>query len=243
MSGDAAKIYSDRQYLDNNPDWHLEDTKWKAGEIDAILRRNGVSWHSGVEVGCGSGGIVAELARRYPQNSLTGYDVAKDADAFWSRHTEKNANYKHADFLAGNDRKDLLMLIDVFEHVDDYMGFLRQLSGRADTFVFHIPLDLHVQGLLRRSYMRARKVVGHLHYFTRESALATLTDTGYEIVDWSYTDVSGQANKSTRAMRTRLINPVRRLLSSAAPNLAALLLGGFSLVVLCRRQEGQAANS
>ena len=65
----ASSIYDDRSYLERNPDWHFADTAWKALEIDRILKKNKIAWNSAVEVGCGSGGIVANMAARYPERS------------------------------------------------------------------------------------------------------------------------------------------------------------------------------
>ncbi|MER8507353.1 methyltransferase domain-containing protein [Mesorhizobium sp. M0199] len=228
----AADIYSDSQYLANNPDWHLADTAWKAREIANILERNNVVWRDAVEVGCGSGGIVGKLAAKYPGRPIHGYDISEDAAKLWPLQKASGAIFHHEDFLATKSVHDLVMLIDVFEHVEDYMGFLRALRPHGRYHVFHIPLDLHVQGLVRRAYMHARQKVGHLHYFTRETALATLEDTGYTVVDWHFTDVAGEANVSTRPLRTKLLNPVRKLIGSVAPATSALLLGGFSLMVL-----------
>ena len=79
------------------------------------------------------------------------------------------------------------MAIDVFEHVEDYFGFLRKLREKAEYKIFHIPLDLSVQTVLRSSpIIKGRKSVGHIHYFTKETALETLKDTGYEIIDYFY---------------------------------------------------------
>ncbi len=225
-------IYDDTTYLSQNPDWHLADTAWKAREITNILTKNKVVWTSAVEVGCGSGGIVADLARRFPDWQLTGFDVSADAGAFWKNRNAPNLKLERADFLQRSDAYDLLLLIDVFEHVPDYMGFLKALSNRAKHFVFHIPLDLHVSALLRDSHLNARNVVGHLHYFSKSSAIATLADTGYRVQDWAYTSVSTEANAASRAARTKLLNPIRRVAHAIAPDLTATLIGGFSLIVL-----------
>lgn len=32
-----------------------------------------------------------------------------------------------------------------------------------------------------------RRSVGHIHYFTKETALALLEDTGYRVIDHGYT--------------------------------------------------------
>ncbi len=230
----AENIYSDKTYLANNSDWHLEDTPWKAYEISRILDRNKVQWKTAVEVGCGSGGIVDQLAKSFPDRSLSGYDIASDAVKFWSNFKRPNLQFKKEDFIKSNATCDVLLLIDVFEHVEDYMGFLRSLRSKSKWFVFHIPLDLHVQGLLRNRQVAAREKVGHLHYFSETTALATLRDTGFDVVDHILTDVAISANKSHRALRTRLLNPLRKIFSKVAPHKAALVLGGYSLMVLCR---------
>lgn len=235
LSDDAENVYSDQQYLELNPDWHLEDTAWKADFIQKILSKNAVQWQSGVEVGCGTGGIVYNLAKAYGDKELFGYDIAEDAAQFWERFQRPNLTLEQQDFLSKNNSNyDLLMLIDVFEHVEDYFAFLRKLSMRAEYFVFHIPLDLHVQGLLRKSHVRARELVGHLHYFTKDTALATLKDCGYEVVDWEFTKVAQQANAKTRRLRTKLLNPLRQVAEKMAPEMTATFLGGYSLLVLCK---------
>jgi SAM-dependent methyltransferase len=240
MAQDVTKttdaIYSDCTYLENNANWHLEDTPWKAAEILRIVGRNKVDWQHAVEVGCGTGGIVYELARVHADRQFSGFDISRDAAAFWPRFNLPNLKLSHEDFLNSKMTADLLLLIDVFEHVEDYMGFLRRLRGRSRWFVFHIPLDLHVQGLLRNRQISAREIVGHLHYFSQATALATLRDCGFNIVDSFLTDVAFEANKSTRALRTRLLNPVRRLAAAISPEKTALLLGGYSLMVLARAE-------
>ena len=121
--------------------------------------------------------------------------------------------------------------IDVFEHVEDYMGFLRKLRTKAQYKIFHIPLDLSVQGILRRSFLPARREsVGHLHYFTEDTALATLRDTGYRILEASFTTVDAQIQHPTR--KGRIAKWPRTLLGKVNPSVASRVLGGFSLLVL-----------
>jgi hypothetical protein len=45
--------------------------------------------------------------------------------------------------------------------------------------LFHIPLDLSVQAAIRKNGLLTRRDnFAHLHYFTKETALRTLTDVG-----------------------------------------------------------------
>jgi len=85
------------------------------------------------------------------------------------------------DLLETKERFDLLLCIDVFEHIPNYLVFLEKLRNHADRFIFHIPLDLSVLTILRPArLLKGRYGVGHLHTFNYELALAVLKDTGYE---------------------------------------------------------------
>jgi trans-aconitate methyltransferase len=167
----SDNIYGDGSYRNSNPDWHSADSGWKADRVAAILAKNKVEYRSCVEVGCGAGKILSHLARQQPAKSFVGYDVSPDAAALWVTLPPSSVTYRHEDFTAAASFHDLLLLIDVFEHVEDYMGFLRKLSNRARWFVFHIPLDMHLSALLRDRQLHAREKVGHLHYFRRRRRL------------------------------------------------------------------------
>jgi hypothetical protein len=79
--------------------------------------------------------------------------------------------------------------------------------------------------------------VGHLHYFTKETALATLQDTGYEIQDYFFTARPTQAGGG---LKQHLAQLPRRLLGCMNAALAAKLLGGFSLLVLAEARPESA---
>ena len=125
------------------------------------------------------------------------------------------------------------MAIDVFEHVEDYFSFLRKLKTKAKYKIFHIPLDLSVSTVLRSSpIIKSRQVVGHIHYFTKETALETLKDTGYEIIDYFYT--SGSLELPNLGQKTNLLKIPRKLAFLVNKDLAVRLLGGYSLMVLTK---------
>jgi hypothetical protein len=140
----------------------------------------------------------------------------------------------HTDDLISKDVEpfDLLLCVDVVEHVEDYMGFLRKLRTKAVHKIFHIPLELGVYMILRpQAFVNARKTVGHLHSFTKETALATLNDTGYTIIDWFYTP-SAIDNPFNRIRR--LIRFPHQVLTLMNPDFSVRLLGGYELLVLTK---------
>ncbi len=228
-------IYSDAgsDYMQLTKSWHVEDSPWKASNIWEILKKNNISPKSVVEVGCGLGEILYSLNDYMKDDSIRfdGYDIATDAIEIASKKQRDNVKFYCEDFTAVETQPhDVLLMIDVFEHVPDYIGFIEKCNDRATYKIFHIPLELHMLGLLRNQLVEARKGIGHLHYFSKETALATLEDTGLEIIDYTYTH-NPKKNKRTRR---KIADVPRRMMFPVIPNLTVKLLGGYSLMVLAK---------
>jgi 2-polyprenyl-3-methyl-5-hydroxy-6-metoxy-1,4-benzoquinol methylase len=231
----TEKIYTEENgaYLKNNPTWHVEDSPWKAKQISKMLIRNPIKPKSIAEIGCGAGEILNQLYGSMPDDvRFTGYDISVDAISLAKLREKERLQFKQENFLETNERFDLLLMMDVLEHVDDYLGFLRLCKGKAKNTIFHIPLDISAQGILRNTLMDARNSVGHLHYFTKETAIATLIDAGFEIVDFFYT--AGSFDLPGKSLKSRIAVLPRKLMFKANQDFAAKLLGGFSLLVLAK---------
>jgi len=228
----AIERYSGGLYLKENPDWHIEDTAWKANHIARMVDSNKLTFASCIEVGCGAGYILKYLSEKYRSARFTGYDISPQLRPFWDNVVDDRITFHRCNFCESTEKYDLLLLIDVFEHVEDYLGFLRSLSTRAKYFVFHIPLDMNVQLLLRDRHAHFRDTIGHLHYFSKSSAIRTLEDAGYEIKNWFYTASSQEAGLSKRSIKSNALNIVRRFLFRACPDLVVKSLGGYSIMVL-----------
>ncbi len=230
----TPSIYTDGTYLAGHGSWHQEDSPWKARHVRAILERNGIVFETLCEVGCGAGEILSMLARSYPGKRLCGYEISPQAFALCRGKERDGLTFKLGDLLAETTaRFDVLLAIDVFEHVEDYLGFLKTLKGKAAYQVFHIPLDLSVQSVLRmRPILKLRNEVGHLHYFTKETALATLRYAGYDVVDAFFTATA--VDLPNRGWKADLMRLPRRALYALSPDWAARLFGGYSLMVLAK---------
>lgn len=228
-------IYENGDYLFKNPGWHEHDSPWKAGLIKKMLERNNLHPSEICEVGCGAGGILSCLASESAENvKFFGYDISPQAYEI-SKHKEKdNIRFHLKDLLHENEaRFDLVMCIDVFEHVEDYLGFLKKLKGKGEYKIFHIPLDLSVQTVLRgSSLLERRSSLGHIHYFTKQTALATLTDTGYKIVDYCYTHKFVDA--PALGWKNKVTKKILQLCFLMHEDLAARILGCSSLLVLTK---------
>lgn len=221
-----ADIYKNGDYLAQNEDWHSAESPWKANHILEILQRNNVSFETAAEVGCGAGRILHDLYQALPDRYFHGFDISPQAASFWQNLPCTDVNYTLGNFLETSQNFDLLLAIDVFEHVPDYMGFLEHLATRARHFVFHIPLDMNMLMLAKDEHSELRSRIGHIHYYSRATAEAALQDCGYRIIDWFYTA------DYTLPGHERRINPLRKLMFKLSPDLAVKTLGGWSMMVL-----------
>jgi hypothetical protein len=225
-------IYLDETYLDNNPTWHIEDSPWKARQIHTLLDKNKIKANTICEVGCGAGEILKQLSLKYPSAQLTGYELSPQAFELCKTRTNDKVHYHMENIIDKDVFFDALLCIDVFEHVEDYIGFLKSIKNKAVYKVFHIPLDISVLSVLRNSMMNARNSIGHLHYFVPETALATLKDSGYEVIDYFFTPSFDDLPSKT--IKSKIARLPRKLLYSISPKLMVKLLGGCSLIVLTK---------
>ena len=236
MSLQENYVAENSEYLKNNPTWHIEDSPWKATQILKMIERNKLHPSSVVEIGCGAGEILNQLHQRLPDKSIefTGFEIAPDAFKLCEERKKERLNYFQQDLLQTDKKFDLLLMIDVFEHVDDYIGFVKKAGEKATYKIYHIPLDMSVLSIYTNYPIGIRKSVGHLHYFMKDTALATLTDAGQEIVDWFYTPGAFEVNSKNSNFAGTVINFFRKIFYKINQEFAIKTFGGFSLMVLTR---------
>jgi SAM-dependent methyltransferase len=227
-----SRIYLTGEYVEANPTYHVEDSGLKAAAILRMLHKHGVQPSTVCEVGCGAGEILRLLQGSLePGTSFEGFDISPHAIKLAEVRGNDRLRFHCQDFFKSDAGAfDLLLCMDVIEHVEDYFGFLRGLRDRANLKLFHFPLEMTVQMVARAHRIpESRKTLGHLHYFSKETALLALKDTGHEVIDWAFT--TGGIPKSWKAHVVKL---PRKVLASINLELAVRMLGGYSLLVLSR---------
>jgi SAM-dependent methyltransferase len=230
----VSSIYRNGEYLARNPLWHIEESEWKAVQITRMLRKNGITPVTVCDVGCGAGEVLRQLQKTLGNDSkLFGYDISPQAIEIAQGRANERLHFSLADFCSVQGAWfDLLLALDVIEHVEDYYGFLRQLKAKARYKIFHIPLDLSVQTVFRKDgLLKRRHLHDHLHFFSKETALQALQDAGYEVLDHFYT---ARAIDLGDALGQRILRVPRKLCFAFHNDLTARLLGGCSLLVLAR---------
>jgi SAM-dependent methyltransferase len=232
MSG--RTLYLDGEYQAKNPGWHVEESPWKAKYILRMLQQNGLAPKVICDVGCGVGQVLKLLQENLDgECKFCGFDISPQALESAKCRANSRLQFKLTDFREEkNQFFDLVLVLDVIEHLEDYFDFLRQLKEKGRYKIFHIPLDLSVQAVFRRAaLLKRREMYAHVHYFTKETALQTLMETGYEVLDHFYTprsiDHAGELGQ-------KVLKLPRMLCFAIHKDFAVRLLGGYSLMVLAR---------
>jgi hypothetical protein len=139
------------------------------------------------------------------------------------------------DIFESDEHFDLLLSLDVFEHMPDYYGFLENCGKKATYKFFIIPLDINLANIITNRLSRLYDKAGHIHFFNEDTALLTLKNCGYEIIDYTY-HIAGLdffKYKST-ALITKIAILPRLICSKISPSLTLRYLGGGALVVLAK---------
>jgi len=228
-------IYRSGEYLEKNPGWHIEDSAWKASKIIQMLKRNNLKPKTICEVGCGAGEILFQLQKKLGEDcSFFGYEVSPQAFELCQKRANPRIHFELKDILQETTAFfDIILLIDLIEHLEDYFSFLRALKPKSQYEILHIPLELSVQAVLRMSpILKNRESVGHIHYFTKELFLQVLKEAGYEALDWFYTQWSLELEPSS--IKNYLARLPRKLFYAIDKDLAVRILGGCSLMVLAK---------
>jgi SAM-dependent methyltransferase len=238
MSNKEKNIYTDGSYLAKNPSWHSEDSFWKAEEIDKMIKRNNLAPTSVADIGSGTGQVLVYIANLNPEIAeLKGFDISPQVTEIAKQSENDKIKFCLADYAEEVPGSfDLVLVIDVIEHLNDYSAFLRKIITKGQHFIFHIPLDLSCRTLLKpHVLLQQRNDVGHLHYFSKEHVEWMLKDAGFSICDWFYT-LPENDRKRPAGIKNRIKKMLRRASFSLNKNLSVKLWGGYSIMILATKK-------
>ncbi len=245
-----TNIYASGEYLKANPGWHTEISPWKVDNILRMMAKHGLRPGTVCEVGCGAGEILRLLQQNLGNDcELWGYDIAPQAIALSQARANERLHFHLADFQQEPARHfDMVLVIDVMHHIEDYFSYFRTIHPRGDHFLFQLPLNIALPTVLSGKLVQNRKLYGQLHAFDKETALQAIRDMGYEVLDYLYTSdqIAIFPRNGLRAglhrhpgrwpgiCKRALMKMARSLLFRINQDLAARLLGGWRLLILAK---------
>jgi len=159
----------------------IEVRKFKAPNLAALIPGD---FHatSVVEVGCGTGELLAELVQhRIPGTRGIGFDLSPSNIAA-ARARYPSLEFRHDDFEHSGLRADIVVLSDVLEHVPDDVAFLRAASALGSLTLINLPLEDNWLNS-RREY-GPQDASGHLRRYTLSQGLELITHAGLSTIAW-----------------------------------------------------------
>ena len=231
-----------KEYYKKNPSYHVEDAGFKWNNFKNSILKSEINLsqvRSIGEIGCGSGQILS-LAKKsglFKETEYVGYDTNLDA-IILAKSLDGSIKYLNEDLVNKNLEKkfDILIVSDVFEHVDDYYSFLQTLRKKAKYLIFNIPLQMNLTSLLRRKnvFEISYNQVGHLHFFSSKTAKLALEKNGYSILYTTYARNRFFELKKQFTIKKFLIAIPEFLLGLINEDLSCDVFGGYSLVVITK---------
>jgi SAM-dependent methyltransferase len=209
-------------YSETELRWRRLGAKDKANNLQRLLGTRSVG--TVLEVGCGTGAVLAEVARRGIGTEHVGIDLADP-----TRHTDPAAvgldlrRYDGFRLPFPDASFDMVFASHVVEHVPNPRSFLAELKRVSSKLVFvEVPCEI---GLPRnRRTFQAALNTGHINAFTPEHFLVLLQTSGFDVIDLQLFDHSWEVHAfDANRLLARLKMTVRRALLRLSPLLASRL--------------------
>ena len=168
--------------------WSAWDDMKQFGPMSRHTRRliwrmvAGLRFSSVLDVGCGQGSPLQDLARRRSDLELCGVDFSREAVEL-ARRRMPDASFEVLDLTQAHLSRcfDLVVCTDVLEHIPDdraALGHMRAMCGRWC-------LVASIQGQMRPSEVR----VGHVRNYQRGELRSKMQEAGFEVVreiEWGW---------------------------------------------------------
>jgi SAM-dependent methyltransferase len=235
MLKEYTDIYRDGTYLKNNPDWNAGDSLFKANKILQLLEKHKLALKSVCEVGCGSGEMLVQLSAQLPNVNFLGVDISPNAIDIAKAKETSLIRFELGDITGDqfNQRFDLILVIDVIEHIENYFKFLRDIRPKGRYSVFHIPLDMSMWSLFREKMLiESKERVGHIHVFTEDFIKSVLKDCGYKIIDKVYTE----PNLKPLRAKQKMVEFFRKTIFKINKRFCSKTIGGMSILILAENE-------
>ncbi len=181
----AEKFRSD---LDRQAEWLRRGARQKADSIIWLQRHANIDLESIIEIGSGTGAVIAELRGRGVGTRHFAVDYSEQAIAEL-RRAEPEIESAVADVTVtpdpfGQGPYDLAYATHVVEHLEEPESFLSALLAvPTKYFIAEVPLEDLLFGKLKALVIdRSKHTAGHVQFFTRKTFEALLKGSGWRVV-------------------------------------------------------------
>lgn len=186
------ELYKNSSELEDQ--WLRFGASDKVDTIEYLLARHRVRASSILELGCGTGAVIEECARRGLASDLSAVDYSAEAIARLRRRLPGVTTIV-GDVMTLDDARltrhfDVLILSHVLEHLEDPAALLRRLRQhfRYSYLIAEVPLEnLFASRVKRLITGNLPSRAGHVQFYTPQSFLDLIGSTGHHrLADRSY---------------------------------------------------------
>lgn len=226
------KIYLDKNYVTNNPDWHSKDSDYKKDLIINLIKKKPKSI---LDFGCGSGDVTDKLAEHFNKTLVTGYEVSPIAYKLCKKKKRKNLRFKLIKYKIPKKKYQYLVCLDVIEHIYDFIGLLKKIKTLAKYKIFHIPLDLNLTTQLRPSILEwGFNHLGHIHHFNYNTIKLILKHCNYNIIHEKFTNPIHCQKNIRHTFKQKVIIFLSFLVWKISKRLCTKIFYGFSILMVTK---------
>lgn len=222
----------DGVYSEQMKRWRRLGAKDKADNIRSLI--GDLRFQSILEVGCGTGSVLAQLAENKLADQYCGIDMADP-----NLHRDESAigmelrQYDGTKIPFFDRAFDMVVATHVVEHVPNPRGFISELNRVASKYVYiEVPCELNIRVSPKK--LQPSVDTGHINLYNPESFLLLLQTSGLrveriELFDHSL-EVLGFPNAP---LKGRILKTVRGALLGINPILASRVFT-YHCGALCR---------
>jgi SAM-dependent methyltransferase len=143
-----------------------------------------------LDIGCGDSWLIEQIAKDYSQAHLTAVDTAFSKELLEAYRKKFVTDQFHFDTdlsraLQGIEKVDLVLLLDVIEHIEDEIQFLRNLIKKQEA-VTNDTLFLITVPAFQSLFSAHDEFLGHYRRYNRKILTNRLESSGLEVIKTGY---------------------------------------------------------
>lgn len=206
---DLKELYS-KQYAEEMQQWRALGAIDKGRNIEYMVGSVRPAIDSVLEVGCGTGAVLAQMAARKIGSRFTGIEIGterpqepKNAGLCIHGYDGQTIPYEDRSF-------DLVYATHVLEHVMDERRFLGEIRRVSRRYIYiEVPCELHLR--TTRRALQETLNIGHINAYTPDSFALRLETSGLRVMNLKVFDHSYAVHRFTSpAWRAMLKTAARR---------------------------------
>jgi ubiquinone/menaquinone biosynthesis C-methylase UbiE len=196
-------IYSSGEYIELNPTLHNEDSFFKYSNIQNILKKSNILKdnisYKILDIGGGNGQVgkyfCEYLFLNHIEFEFHALDLSEEMLNIQKSNNQYLSKVYSGELEALAEHYDIVLMIDVIEHIVDYNVFLSELNRKSSFIIFNIPIEKNVFDRMRNIYLKCGyykeqfRTLGHVNFYTYSSSIKLLR-AYFELIELDFVPYS-----------------------------------------------------